>query len=463
MKQFIILLILSISIHTASAQINVSYAERPSAYFNNFQLFTEEHPDADSAVYYLKKLASKKEYGYMLGDLLHNSFAQSFLRKDTANETAAQHKHQLLSNQILAKAVADTGMLLQQAMKPLYLWKTAQEHKENPARLAEISREFINTQLAGDIYINKAGRYGMMIYQIIATQPSLKDLAAVLLEKVSGNLQNNQVALTDSISRLDLMKRAWYRYMFAYCNYVKAQQGVDKAALLKEAYDYSPDLTDKNNLSGYFYDAVFLFGDEGKQTFKPDYLDYMAANSNDKPKILSMLLQTALIDPEYKSKLENFYNSTNKTATSFNQYWLNAINTSAKPAPPIALSLLDNKTYSGKQQAGKWILVDFWGTWCGPCRAEHPAVQQFYDSVIMANPKKISFITIACRDTKEKVLKYLAEKKYTFPVAMSDGKIEHNFIVQGYPTKLLITPQGKYITIPFGGDWENFIKQYCSL
>ncbi len=57
----------------------------------------------------------------------------------------------------------------------------------------------------------------------------------------------------------------------------------------------------------------------------------------------------------------------------------------------------------------------------------------------------------------------MKENNFSFPVAMSDSKIENNFSVQGYPTKILITPKGKYITIPFGIDWRNFIKQYCDL
>ncbi|CAN5372990.1 hypothetical protein BH11BAC5_BH11BAC5_14830 [soil metagenome] len=459
MKQFITAAILLVSFYNASAQISKSYAAEPWAYFNNFQLFSDEQANADSAVYYLNKLASKQQYTSMLSDLLQNSFSQAFLNRDTVNESADLHQHRLLCEQILTKALADTTLLLQQQLKPLYAWKTIQENRANPIRLAELTKEFIHTQLSGeDIYTNRSGRYGLVIYQIIVAHPQLKLLADELFEKIYRNLQHNQVKLTDSMPRLALEKRAWFRYLYAYTNYIKAQQATAKEPLLKAAYDFSADLTDRNNLSGFFYEVIFLLGEEGRQSFKPDYLDYIAANSNDKKKTLAMLLETALIEPEYKLKLQSFYKSSGKPSTTFDQYWLNAINATAKRVPPATLHLTDKK-----QHTGKWLLVDFWGTWCGPCRAEHPALQQFYDSVIVANPKKIAIVTVACRDTDEKVQRYLSEKKYTFPVVMSDGKIEHSFSVQGYPTKLLITPQGKYIVVPFGGDWENFIKQYCNL
>lgn len=57
----------------------------------------------------------------------------------------------------------------------------------------------------------------------------------------------------------------------------------------------------------------------------------------------------------------------------------------------------------------------------------------------------------------------MTEKHFTFPVAMSDNKIENNYSVQGYPTIVLITPEEKYVIVPFGIDWINFVKQFCSL
>ena len=135
-----------------------------------------------------------------------------------------------------------------------------------------------------------------------------------------------------------------------------------------------------------------------------------------------------------------------------------------KKAPAVALNLLDKKLFSSNQLLGKWILIDFWATWCIPCRADHPAMQQFYDSIVLKNAGSISFLTIACDDTEKKVVDYLNENHFNFPVAMSDNKIEKAFSVQGFPSKILITPQGKYIVVPFGSNvWINFVTQYCSL
>lgn len=464
MKQLFIAGLCSICFYSAFSQD--SEVANAVAYSNNFLKYLYDSPNADSAFYFVKKLAVDEKYASLLRDLLHDSFAQDFLqRKDIDSGKIGNIKQQeLLSNQILNKIVTDTTKLLQETVKPLYLWKMIQDNKGNVPKLSHLTTDFISTEIAsGDIYTNRTGRYGLMIYQIISKYEVLKPLAEDLFARIYSNLEKNQIIATDSSSRADLDKRAWYRYLYAYANYIKSKLTDNKMELLKKAFDYSPDLIDKSHYAAYFYDIDFLFDGEGKPTFKPDYLALLTSTSSDKSKILDFLLQTALVEPEYKNKLEEFYNQNYITARSFNTYWRDAINAKAKVATPIFLYLLDKRTFSSKQFSGKWILVDFWGTWCLPCRAEHPEMQKFYDSVILKNSKKIALLTIACRDTREKVLTYLKEKHFTFPVAMSDGKIEHVYPVQGYPTKLLITPEEKYLTVPYGINWVNFVKQYCNL
>ena len=150
-------------------------------------------------------------------------------------------------------------------------------------------------------------------------------------------------------------------------------------------------------------------------------------SSNDIELVLSTLLQMALVEPEYKKQLKDYYQTNKKRAISFNDYWIKAINSTAKVCPTILLSQTNKKLFTSKKLLGKWIVVDFWGTWCGPCREEHPDMQQFYDSIVLVNDKRIALLTIACKDSEKKVLAYMKENNFSFPVAMSDSKIENNF------------------------------------
>lgn len=74
---------------------------------------------------------------------------------------------------------------------------------------------------------------------------------------------------------------------------------------------------------------------------------------------------------------------------------------------------------------------------------------------------RYAFVTVACRDTKDKVVSYMNEFKYTFPVAMNDRRLDKAYNVHGFPTKALITPAGNYLQIQFNStDWSKFIERY---
>ena len=422
MRQLIITGLCFLLIFSANGQENKQSQGNPAAYFNNFQTYLYTTPNADSAFYFAQKLASNNKSFFLLRQLLHDFFGQEFIQRNArdTNKIDSINQRLLFCKEILLKMVSDTMTLLSETAKPLYLWTEIGINKNNLSALPDLTNEFIKKVLSsGNIYRNGAGRYGLLIYQIISEHSALKPLAEKLFQIIYSRLKNNQIAATDSSSRSDLDKRAWYRYLYACANYIKSKQTdniTQKRNYLKNAFEYSPDLIDKNHLSGYFYDVDFLFPDERKESFKNDYLTFVTNTVDDKKRILSTLLEIALIDPAYKNKLEEFYNANNATTKKFGTYWMEAINASANIAPSISLYMLNRKLFSSKQLSGKWILVDFWGTWCGPCREEHPDLQKFCDSIVVTKLENISLLTIACRDTEEKVLNYLHEKHVNFQI-----------------------------------------------
>ena len=443
----------------------------PTNYFNKFQSYSTNLKDVDSATYCLRVLAADKKALSTLGMLLHDIFAQSFCPTDTTTVDTAEIKEarsrRLFAKEVLVRAINDTSQTLVYLLQPLYLLVQAQDERYNTAKLEKITTAFVETQLSTDkLYTCKAARYGLMIHQIIADNPKLNELDKKLFNSIFTYLQNNQINGTVNSERDELNKRAWLRYLYAAANYIKAEKMDEsdaKQILLKTAFNFSPDLVDRNRKSSYFYDQFFLFPGDGKESFKDEYLTLLMNSSFNKEKLLPILLQTALIEPEYKAKLKAYYNANNVTGEPFNIYWNNAINNSAVIAPSVLLTTLNKELFSTKQLSGKWIMIDFWGTWCGPCRQEHPDLQKFYDSTVLRNTDKLSLLTIACNDKETAVTDYMKQRKFSFPVAMSDNAVQNEFVVQGYPTKVLISPQGKYVVIPFGSDWINFIKQYCDL
>ena len=440
------------------------------SYISKFQEFIGKQKNADSALFCLRELSKDSKGASQLSMLVHVIFAQDFYPEDNVvNQERLQQKQQQrrFAKEILVKGIQESNSVLYNHLHPLYLVAQAQDAKNNIGLLEQIAKEFVETELSKDkLYAYKTARYGLLIHQLLTNNIALEKIDQKLFSTIFTYLQNNQIVGTVTTDRDELDKRGYLRYLYAAANYLEAERTHNadaKQAFLKNAFIFSPDLIDKNNRSSYFYEQFFLFPGNGKESFKDEYISLLMKQASNKEKLLPLLLQTALIEPAYKTKLQEFYNANKTGATDFKTYWNNAINDNAIASPMVSLTGLKKEHFSSKPQAGKWIMIDFWGTWCGPCRKEHPDLQKFYDSTVLPNKDKLSLFTIACRDEETAVTTYMAQKKFSFPVAMSDNEVENKFLVKGYPTKILINPQGKYVVIPFGSDWINFVKQYCDL
>jgi peroxiredoxin len=108
----------------------------------------------------------------------------------------------------------------------------------------------------------------------------------------------------------------------------------------------------------------------------------------------------------------------------------------------FSLTSLDGKTYSLEGLRGKVVLLNFWATWCPPCRKEMPDLQKLYGELA---PK--GFVVLAVSDEKRDVVeKFLADKHYTFPVLLDDGrKVHESFDVEGIPKSFLFSREGKIV------------------
>jgi len=103
------------------------------------------------------------------------------------------------------------------------------------------------------------------------------------------------------------------------------------------------------------------------------------------------------------------------------------------------------KTVSGnpislKDLRGKYVYLDFWGSWCMPCREEIPGLKKLYEDY-----KDKSFIIIGiANDRVEKLRKFVKENNISWPQILEekDKKIIYKYKISGYPTTFLINPAG---------------------
>ena len=443
----------------------------PGFYFNGFQSYYNKN--VDSSLYCLRQLATKGEYIHDLQFLVHDGiFFQSFLEmwdnevRDSL-ETVELNNNTVKAYAILKRMLSDSNINLVNSARPIDYLAKIQSNKQNIKILTKLTNEFIQTELLKDMYDNRAGRYALLIYQVISKEKELAKLSETLLTATIEKLRSN-LSTTDQWLRPMAEKRISYKFLYACANFFKAEELVKQkqetvaGTYYKIAAAYSPGLADNQYQHAYFYDMAFLVGEE-KKTFQDDYLSYLMKGSKDNKEALRTMTSMALTDPVYKEKLKHFYDSTFSGNEPFDAVWLKEINKSAEPMVDFSLRKLDGTVFSTAAVKGKWLLLDFWGTWCGPCREEHPNLEKFYQSDVAKVPANIVLLTVACRDNEGPVKQYMKEHNYSFPVAMADNKIENLCGVKSYPTKLLVTPQGRYVLVPFGMDWVEFIKQYAGL
>jgi thiol-disulfide isomerase/thioredoxin len=444
--------------------------ESPVVYFNAFQ----NSANVDSSLYFARKLASDPKNAVLLQELLHNSFAQEFTNHpQTINDPSKRDKlskRLKWSKLLLSRMATDSNNRLAQSVSPIYYWVKVQDSEDNINTQRQITNQFIKEELShSDLYENRVGRYALLIHQIISKEEKLNGLSKLLIDRTTAFLSANQVNTSvESSSNNVLDKRAWYRYLYAYSNNLQAKalvsngKGKQAEKFYQTSFEFSPDLIDLDHETAYFYDLILLTGAD-KIPFQEEYLAYVQRGNQDKSKVLNTLLDITLLNPQHKERLRKFYNANFQGREKFGSFWRKSINAGLKESHSFSLSQIDGLKFSTGANRGKWILIDFWGTWCAPCRKEHPDLQKFYGDVIANKNRNVSVITIACKDKKSFVESYMLDNKYTFPVAIADSKIEKTYNIQSYPTKILVTPEGKFILIPFGIDWVSFIKSYSTL
>jgi thiol-disulfide isomerase/thioredoxin len=125
------------------------------------------------------------------------------------------------------------------------------------------------------------------------------------------------------------------------------------------------------------------------------------------------------------------------------------------PKAPVAGTQLANftlKDLEGKvvqlnSLRGKPVLINFWATWCIPCKSEMPLLEQYY----LKLTDKIAFYGINQQETKNVILPYLKDNSITFPILVDEtGEVTRNYLIEGFPTTYFIDKDGFLRSIQIG-------------
>jgi len=112
-----------------------------------------------------------------------------------------------------------------------------------------------------------------------------------------------------------------------------------------------------------------------------------------------------------------------------------------KPAPPLAgESVLGGQTFDLRDAEGRWVLVNFFATWCEPCRKEHPQLVRFAQDHQVADDARV--VSVVFQDQPEDVERFFRENGGDWPVVDTDGEIVVDWSVSGVPESYLVDPSG---------------------
>ena len=134
------------------------------------------------------------------------------------------------------------------------------------------------------------------------------------------------------------------------------------------------------------------------------------------------------------------------------------------PAPEISLMDTEGKIRKLSSLKGKVVLIDFWASWCGPCRKENPHVVAMYGKY---KDKGFEIYSVSLDKDRESWLKAIAKDNLTWPNHVSDLKYWKSegaaaYGVTAIPFTVLVDKKGKIVAKKLRGEeLENKVKELC--
>jgi thiol-disulfide isomerase/thioredoxin len=392
----------------------------------------------------------------MFEEIIHNELSQGILSEE-------QHQN----SSTFLKLLYRTGDRdIHRVIGPIYALNAIME-TDNKDSVGSHVESFMGLLSNSSDYSSKAESYSLLVLKAMDAK-GIHDsmLKRKLLAKVIHNIESDRCIDSASVDkgRNAEARRAWNRYVLSYSYFLLYQLDPDGGHAednLQLAVRYSPDARDRQVYWAYFYEAGLLTGNPEEVGFESLYVDFLM-HQNRKDEALRIVTRRAVAEANDTnvSKLRALYKEVGY-ARSFAEYWGEAVNNIAKAAPKVTVTFPDNTTVDFGEPSGRWVYVDVWGTWCSPCRKELPELEKAYKDNLAHHETTLSIYSLSY-DSKD-IKDFMKANKYSFPVAEIGNDVIKAFEVEGYPTKILITPQGRCLKIPWGVNWQEYIKNYRTL
>jgi cytochrome c biogenesis protein CcmG/thiol:disulfide interchange protein DsbE len=129
------------------------------------------------------------------------------------------------------------------------------------------------------------------------------------------------------------------------------------------------------------------------------------------------------------------------------------------PAPEFTLQNVTGETIRLADYRGKAVLINFWATWCGPCKVEMPLIQKYFQKF----SSNLAVLAVNNDEPLNDVKSYVDEMGLTFTVLLDPGeKVENIYRVDAFPTSIFVSSDGVIKYRHIGVMNEDQLVQYLN-
>lgn len=381
---------------------------------------------------------------------------QGFTRQQAMGYAMIQEKNFANANLLLERMYNDKNPIIQKKVAIMYLWINAFHRHKDATFLTKTAHQF-NRLNDADMKAGDGGKYGLALYGLIKNA-GINEEANTVLDKTITDLEryvadtayNNgtRKANRDKLSAREILMIGFY---------IKYQQtqltdSVKALTYLAKAAMYSPNIDDRSQYISTNRAMLLSSGIDAKASYRKDYIGKLFATGATE-EAMKLFAANVTADLGSLSEMQEIYQQR-FPGKNFDDFIRNNIIANWQDAPAFFAKDIKGKAYNLADYKGKWLIIDFWGTWCPPCRAEMPDLNKFNAEISDGRHPGISLLGVAVNDDEKTLTRFFNETGFKFSAVLGDGNFT-GYKINAVPTKVLIAPNGKMISLYSGTDWQK--------